>query len=79
MLARLKTSGGVGGGLARLVGSTGLSVPFFIRGTTSDPAFSPDVAGAAAGLLNPVDATGTKTAGSPLTDALRNLLGKKKK
>ncbi len=86
MRARLTTSGNVVGGLARLAGlpsGNALNVPFFIRGTTTDPRFVPDVKGVAGSLL---DSAGKKTtsSGQPspsqnLGDILKGLLDKKKK
>jgi hypothetical protein len=80
MLASLHSSSGVLGGMSRLAGRD-LNIPFFIRGTTSDPAFVPDTQGAAGNFLESVVSGKDKsTAGSKsLGDALRGLLGKKKK
>ncbi|HYK91554.1 MAG TPA: AsmA family protein [Acidobacteriota bacterium] len=80
MQARLTTPGGVIGSLTRSMGNE-VNVPFFIRGTTSNPTFVPDVKGAAGSLLDSVvsgkdkSGEGTKSLG----DTLRGLLGKKKK
>jgi AsmA protein len=54
MMARLNPSGGIAGGLARLTRNNRLDVPFFIRGTSSDPRFVPDVKGVAGGLLDSI-------------------------
>jgi AsmA protein len=51
MRAVLKPSGGFAGDLVRITGSGGLVVPFFVRGTATDPEFFPDVEGAAGSLL----------------------------
>jgi AsmA protein len=79
MMARLNPSGGIGGGLAWLTRSNRLNVPFFIRGTASDPKFVPDLKGAAGGLLDSI----TKKDGSKSEGALGGVLqdppGKKKK
>ncbi|MGA2261862.1 MAG: AsmA family protein [Acidobacteriota bacterium] len=75
MLAKLNASGGVAGGLARLAGNNGLSVPFFIRGTASDPKFVPDVKGVAGSLLNSVTGEGKGSLG----DLLHGMFNKKKK
>jgi AsmA protein len=74
MIARLIPSGGLAGGLARLTGSGNVTVPFFVRGTTEDPKFVPDVKGAAGTLLN---SPSSKEEGS-LGGVLKNLFGKKK-
>ena len=87
MMARLTSSGGVVGQLTQLAGvksRNDLNVPFFIRGTTSNPAFVPDVKGAAGSLLeSAVSGKGAKPGESNtiqgLGDALRGLLQKKKK
>ena len=81
MLGRLVTSGGITGELARLTGSKEgvLSVPFFIRGTTSDPSFVPDTKGLAGSILGSGAKPGEGTGVQSLADSLRNLLGKKKK
>jgi AsmA protein len=86
MVAKLKTSGGVIGSLTRLTGVKGgndLSVPFFIRGTTSDPKFIPDAKGVASGLLDSALSgrgakSGDNTSGQSLGDTLRGLFKKKK-
>lgn len=78
MLAKLNVSGGVAGGLVRLAGYNGLSVPFCIRGTASDPKFVPDIKGIAGSLLNSAG-QGAKGAKSSLGDLLHGLINKKKK
>ncbi len=86
MIARLNTAGGVAGGLTRLAGvKTGneMGIPFFIRGTTSDPKFIPDAKGVATGLLDSVLSgkgakPGDNTQGQSLGDSLRGLFKKKK-
>ncbi len=84
MLAKLHTSGGVVGSLSRLAGvKTGseVGIPFFIRGTTSNPSFVPDVKGAAGSILD--SALGGKDGktgdgkSQTLGDTLRGLLKKK--
>ncbi len=81
MLARLSTAGGAIAGLTRLAGNE-VDIPFFIRGTTSNPSFVPDVKGAAGSLLSSViQGKGKKgeSGKSNIGDALRGLFGKKKK
>jgi AsmA protein len=67
---------------------SGLTVPFMIQGTTSDPKFIPDVGGLAAsmfksqlGCAGGLGVTGAKTAGQAPADAINALGGlfKKKK
>jgi AsmA protein len=87
MVAKLNTSGGVLGGLTLLAGvkaSNEVNVPFFIRGSASNPSFVPDTKGIAGGLLqSTISGGGTKagdtTKGQSLGGVLRDLLGKKKK
>ncbi len=83
MRAMLKPGGALGAGLTRLVKGGTLNVPFFVRGTASDPKFVPDVKKAAGGLLESViSGQGTKEGqsdtGTTLGNALRDLLKKKK-
>ncbi len=86
MTAKLNTGTGVVGSLTRLAGvKTGsdVGVPFFVRGTTSDPKFIPDTKGIAGGLLDSAlsgkDAKAGETGkGQSLGDTLRGLLKKKK-
>jgi autotransporter translocation and assembly factor TamB len=47
MSANLKPAGLIGAGLSRFTKSDSMRVPFFIRGTASDPKFVPDVKNAA--------------------------------
>ena len=85
MLARLRPAAGLAGSLTRLAGGnadTSLSVPFSIRGTTSNPTFVPDTKAAAKDLLRSViSGKGSKPAdgnqGQKLEDALRGLFKKK--
>jgi AsmA protein len=87
MLAKLNASGGAVGNLARLAGVKGsneLNVPFFIRGTTLNPTFVPDVKGAAGSLLESSIAGKDTKAGETkpaqnLGGLLRGVLEKKKK
>jgi hypothetical protein len=85
MKAQVITSGGVGGALTQLMnrggGSGKMSIPFFIRGTTSEPKFVPDVKGTAEGILESQfseqsgqegEASGTEKA---IGDALKSLFG----
>ncbi len=83
MQALLKPSGGVADGLARLAGGSTLNVPFFVRGTASDPKFVPDVKKAARGLLGSVISGQSSKDGQTgkndvLGNTLRGLFGKKK-
>jgi AsmA protein len=86
MAARLKAPQGTVGALTSLAGmktSQDLNVPFFIRGTTTDPKFIPDTRGVASGLLDSVlsgksTKSGDSTQGQSLGDTLRDLLKKKK-
>ena len=83
MQALLKPSGSIGAGLARLTKGDELNVPFFIRGTASDPKFVPDVKNAARGLLESVlsqkgSDDSQKKKGDALGNALRGLFKKKK-
>jgi AsmA protein len=83
MQALLKPSGGVGAELARLAKGGELDVPFFIRGTSSDPKFVPDVKNAARNLLGPAlsqkgSDDSLKKINDILGNALRGLRKKKK-
>jgi len=86
MTAKLNTGGGIVGGLGKLTGArTGneLTVPFFIRGTTSDPKFVPDAKGVATGLLDSAlsgkgEKAGDGTQGQSLGDTLRGIFKKRK-
>jgi AsmA protein len=83
MQAVLKPSGGIGAELAKLAGGTELNVPFFIRGTASDPKFVPDAKNAARNLLESAlsgkgSNDGQAKKGDILGNALRGLLKKKK-
>ncbi len=80
MQATLITSSGVIGNLTRMAGNE-VSVPFFVRGTTSNPTFIPDAKRAAGELLNSVLGGKGKTgeSGKTLGDTLRGLFDKKKK
>jgi AsmA protein len=82
MRALLKPTGGIVGGLVQLTRGSGLNVPFFIRGTASDPKFVPDVKNAAQGILGSVISgqsgkQGQSDTGKALGDALRGLFKKK--
>jgi AsmA protein len=88
MSAKLTTSGGVAGlatsALSSFTGgggsggsSKGLTIPFTVTGTTSNPKFVPDISGVAGGLVK----NGAGTAGSAASAAssvLGGLFGKKK-
>jgi AsmA protein len=81
MRAMLKPSGGIGAGLTRLTGA--INLPFFVRGSASDPKFVPDVKNAAKGLLGSAlggqsAKDGQSGAANALGDTLRGLFKKKK-
>ena len=96
--ANASSGGGVAGGLGGILGkvagagcNTGLTVPFQIKGTTSDPKFVPDVGGIAADMfkskLGCLGGGGAKTAGTNAqqspnpdnpVDAITGLFKKKK-
>lgn len=83
MRAALKPSGALGAGLGRLVKSDTLNIPFFVRGTSSDPKFVLDAKNAAAGFLeSQLGGQGSKETqtepGKALGNMLDNLLKKEK-
>jgi AsmA protein len=83
MIATLKPSGIIGSGLAHLVKGGTLRIPFFVRGTASDPKFIPDTKNAAGSLLESQlmgqGSNESKTdTGKSLGNMLRDLLKKKK-
>jgi AsmA protein len=75
--------------VSRLTGGCkgGVTVPFLVHGTTSDPKFVPDVGGLAAAMLKSQSGcTGSTTSGAKKTktpanplQSIENLFGKKKK
>lgn len=83
MRAQVTASGGIGAGLTRLVGggSGKLTIPFFIRGTASEPKFVPDVKNAAGSILGSQFSTGSgkegeqKDVGKAIGDTLKGLFG----
>jgi AsmA protein len=85
MRAQVKTSGGMGLALTQLMSGSGkggtLTIPFFIRGTASDPKFVPDLKNAAGGILGSQFSGQSGQEGEKkgtekvIGDALRNLLG----
>lgn len=82
MQAQLKPSGGIGGGLARLLKKETLAIPFFVRGTSSDPKFVADVKNTMRGLLDSGPATKSQTdapanSGDSLENTIRSLFKKK--
>lgn len=79
MRALLKPSGGVAGGLSKLTGGNALNLPFFIRGTSSDPKFVPDTKNAAKSLLGSVipGQGGKSDTGGSVGDTIRGLFKKK--
>jgi hypothetical protein len=78
MRALLKPSGGVVGGLTKLTGGNALNLPFFIRGTASDPKFVPDTKHAATSILGSVlsGKDGKSGTGTSVGDTLRGLFKK---
>jgi AsmA protein len=83
MLANLKPTGGIGGSLVRLTKSKSMKLPFFVRGTASDPKFVPDLKNAAGSLLGSFTSgqgtqEGTGDAVKDIGDTLRGLFNKKK-
>jgi AsmA protein len=75
MQAQLTPSGGVGGQLTKFLKKDNLAVSFFVRGTSSDPKFVPDVKNTVRGLLDSVlsDKKG-KEAPANNNDSLENTL-----
>ena len=78
MRALLKPSGGVAGELTRLTGGNALNLPFFVRGTASDPKFVPDTKKAAGSILGSVISgkDGKSGTGTSVGDTLRDLFKK---
>lgn len=74
-------SGAVGGGLTKFASMGGKGVPFFVRGTASDPKFEPDVKGMVGSQLG--QRLGSQVPGGQnaqgLVNSLGGLFGKKKK
>jgi AsmA protein len=87
MQARLNSAGGVVGSLTRLAGVNAgneINVPFFIRGTASNPTFVPDAKGLAGSILeSAISGKGAKSVdnsqGQSLGDTQRGLFKKPKK
>jgi hypothetical protein len=82
MLAKLKPSAGIGSALTQLTKGGGLALPFFVRGTASDPKFVPDTKNAATSVLDSVltgkgSEKGKSSKGGALDDALYELLKKR--
>jgi AsmA protein len=82
MQAQLKPSGGIGGGLAKLLNKETLVVPFFVRGTSSDPKFVADVKNTMRGLFDSGPAEKSQTGssskgGNSLENSIRSLFQKK--
>ncbi len=84
MRALVNASGGVGAALTQLTGGSGsgkMNIPFFIRGTASEPKFVPDVSKAATGILGSQfsgqsgEEGETPSTGKAIGDALKNLFG----
>jgi hypothetical protein len=81
MRAVVNPGGAIGVGLSRIVKGGSLNVPFFIRGTASDPKFIPDAQKAASSILGSAlggAKEGQSKTGEALGDALRNLIQNKK-
>lgn len=70
-------SGTIGGGLTKIASAGGKGVPFFIRGTASDPKFEPDVKGMLSSQLGSQVPGGQNVQG--MVNSLGGLFGKKKK
>ena len=69
MVAKLETSGGAAGSVASFLGganSKSLTIPFTVKGTTSNPTFVPDVSGAVNNMVkgNIGSASGAASAAS---------------
>ena len=81
MSAQLQTQGNALGALTQAAGFGGknATIPFRVTGTTSNPVFTPELAGAVGGLLS--GARGQQQQNNPgnLIDNLGGLFGKKKK
>lgn len=79
MIAAL--SGTVGGGLTKVASLGGKGVPFFVKGTSSDPKFEPDVKGMLSSQLG--NKLGSQVPGGQnvqgVVNSLGGLFGKKKK
>ncbi len=82
MQAILKPAGTLGAGLGHLLKEGTLTVPFFVRGTASEPKFIPDMKKAAGGLLGSALGQGAQAGqtntGDVLGKTLRGLFKKKK-
>ncbi len=74
MNATLTPAGGIGAEVARLIKRSSLEVPFFIRGTASNPKFVPDVKKAVGGMLESVLGGNTKDGQSKTGDSLQNAI-----
>ena len=81
MQAQLKPTQGVAAGLLQLTQGRPLDVPFFVRGTASDPKFVPDTKNAAKGILSSVIGGQSGQQGQPnagkTIDTLRGLFKRK--
>lgn len=82
MRATLKPSGSLGTGLGRLLKRDTLNIPFFVRGTSSDPKFVLDAKNAAVGLFgsglpSPDTEETQDQEGDGVRGILENLLRKK--
>jgi AsmA protein len=85
MVAKLSNASTPLGGLAKLAsaGSASGGIPFKIQGTTSNPSFTPDLAGMTSGLAKGITSVPTQIPGAGnlpgnLGGALGGLFGKKK-
>ena len=76
MRAMLKPSNGIAGGLTKLAGGNALNLPFFVRGTASDPKFVPDTKHAAGSILGSVLSGKDGKSGTAIGDTLRGLFKK---
>lgn len=85
MVAKLSNSASPLGGIAKIAsaGSSSGGIPFKIGGTTSNPSFTPDLAGLTSGITKgitsvPSQIPGTGNLGGNIGGALGGLFGKKK-
>jgi hypothetical protein len=74
MKALLKPSGAIGSELMHITKGDSLNVPFFIRGTASNPKFVPDVKNAVGDLLGSVVGQGSKDGKTNTNESLQNAI-----
>jgi AsmA protein len=81
MVAKLSNTASAQGGIAKIAsaGSSSGGIPFKISGTTSNPSFTPDLAGMTSGLGKGIASAPTQIPGAQnLGGAIGGLFGKKK-